>query len=252
MHVHTLRSADSNETMSAYIEKANEIGVSTICFTDHVDINPHDIGYEYYEPEKYWSDYEEARARAGNVTLLSGMEFGEPYLYPAEFNDLSKQPYDFIMGSVHYPEKYSHLFFSELLSNGVSAEDCYASYWDSVLKCVKYGKFDCLGHIDIPKRYYNTLIYDEKKVREIFRICCDNGIIPEINTSSLRRGCDTTMPGPELLEIYFSEGGRHAIIGSDAHKASDLAADLGEAKSLLKQFGLKEVTFINRKMREVT
>ena len=56
MHVHTLRSADSNETMPAYIKKAHEIGVNMICFTDHVDINPHDIGYEYYEPEKYWKD----------------------------------------------------------------------------------------------------------------------------------------------------------------------------------------------------
>ena len=251
MHVHTLRSADSHETMAAYIEKAHEIGVGAICFTDHVDVNPHDMGYNFYEPKEYWKDYEAALKSSGGVRLLSGMEFGEPYLYPSEYNECCKQPYDFILGSVHYPEKYSHLFFSQLITSGITAEECYESYWDSVLKCVRYGKFDCLGHIDIPKRYYKTLVYDEKMIREIFRTAYNNGIIIEINTSSLRMGVDTTLPGPELLEIYRSEGGRYAVIGSDAHEAACLAAGRDEAKALLDRYGIKEVTFANRKMMEI-
>ena len=251
MHVHTLRSADSGEVIPAYIQKAGEIGVNTICFTDHVDVNPHDMGYEYFDPEKYWTDYERSLEQAGAVKLLSGMEFGEPYLYPREFKALCGQPFDFIIGSVHYPEKYSHLFFSELITGGIPAEDCYESYWDSVHNCVAAGGFDCLGHLDIPKRYYKTLIYDENKLREILHIACENGIILEVNTSSLRRGVDTTMPGPELLEIYRSEGGKFAVIGSDAHRASELGANYSEAKTLLDRCGLIEVTFSKRKMIEV-
>lgn len=251
MHVHTHRSADSDETMPAYIARAKEIGVGTICFTDHVDINPHDYGYAYYSPEGYLSDLDDALKISGSIKLLSGIEFGEPYLYRAEFEKLCRRQFDFVMGSVHYPEKYPSLFFSELVSGGVTAEDCYASYWDSVRNCVRYGKIDCLGHIDIPKRYYGTLIYNEKLIREIYHIAVENGIIIEINTSSLRRGVDETMPGPALLELYSSEGGKYSVIGSDAHCAEDLGAGFPEAKALLDRYGLKEVIFVNRKMLEV-
>ena len=251
MHVHTHRSADSNESMTAYLDKAREIGVDTICFTDHVDINPHDYGFRYYDAEGYRSDLEDAMKISGSIRLLSGMEFGEPYLYRSEFEELCRQPFDFIMGSVHYPEKYASMFFSELVSAGVPAEDCYESYWDSVLNCVSYGKFDCLGHIDIPKRYYGTLIYSEKLIREIYHIAVENGIVIEVNTSSLRRDVGETMPGPALLELYCSEGGKFAVIGSDAHRVQDLGAGIPEARALLERFGLKEVTFSERKMLEV-
>ena len=250
LHVHTHRSADSSEMMSAYIDKAIDFGVGTICFTDHVDVNPHDYGFKYFEPSEYWKDYEAALMQSGSITLLSGVEFGEPNVYPSEYEELVKQPFDYIIGSVHYPEKYPAQFFSELVSSGISAEDCYETYWESVLACVKFGRFDCLGHIDIPKRYYGSLIYDEKKLREIFHVALENGVIIEINTSSLRKSVGETMPGSALLDLYRSEGGRYATIGSDAHRAQDLGTGIPEAKALLDRSGLKEVKFINRKMVE--
>lgn len=47
-------------------------------------------------------------------------------------------------------------------------------------------------------------------------------MVIEINTSSLRKGHEQTMPGRELLEIYKSSGGKYATIGSDAHAAEDV------------------------------
>jgi histidinol phosphatase-like PHP family hydrolase len=44
MHVHTHYSCDSQASMNSYCAKAVETGVDTICFTDHVDFNPHDDG----------------------------------------------------------------------------------------------------------------------------------------------------------------------------------------------------------------
>lgn len=248
MHVHTLRSEDSDETMEAYIGKAKENGVGTICFTDHVDVDPRFGGYRFFEPGKYWADYECAKNHAEGVTLLSGVEFGEPDLFTTEFDEICRQPFDFIIGSVHYMPQYPGMFFSELVASGVPAEDCYEAYWGAVLNCVRFGKFDCLGHLDIPKRYYGSLVYDEKLIREIFRVAVGNGIVLEVNTSSLRRGCDTMMPDAGLLEIYRSEGGKYAVVGSDAHRADDLGAGAAEAKALLAGCGIKEVTFVNRKM----
>jgi histidinol-phosphatase (PHP family) len=185
---------------------------------------------------------------------LAGIEFGEPHLYAEELANLKKLPYDFIMGSVHYTNRYPKWFFSRLVKNGISAEDCFEAYWDSILECVSVGGFDCLGHIDIPKRYYKALFYSENKLRLIVRRMLDNGIILEINTSSLAKGVDEPMPGRELLELYKSEGGRYITIGSDAHAAWQLIdshrAFHAMAQSLANSVGLTEVTYKNRKIRE--
>ena len=68
-------------------------------------------------------------------------------------------------------------------------------------------------------------------------------MIIEINTSSLRKGHEQTMPGKELLEIYKNNGGRYVTIGSDAHYM--------EAKELLKEVGLQEVIYRQRRRQIV-
>ncbi len=42
-------------------------------------------------------------------------------------------------------------------------------YWQEVLKTVKVGGFDALGHMDFPKRYYGEIYYEEATINEIFR-----------------------------------------------------------------------------------
>ena len=249
MHVHTLHSSDSDETIEAYIHRARELSVTTVCFTDHVDNNPNDSGTGYYDANNFFNDIEQYRRIVSDMKLLRGIEFDCPHSYPEQFRKLSYLPYDCIIGSVHYCNLSPDLFFSEAVKNGVPSEECYAGYWDEVLKCVTFGGFDVLGHIDIPKRYYKTLIYDEMKLREIFRIMLSNNIIPEINTSSLRRSLTDTMPGRELLEIYHSQGGKYVTIGSDAHSAMELAADNATARMLTIELGMQEVIFVERKMQ---
>lgn len=63
------------------------------------------------------------------------------------------------------------------------------------------GGFDALGHMDFPKRYYSEIYYEEATINEIFRNLLDKDLDIEINTSSLRKGHEQTMPGRELLEI---------------------------------------------------
>lgn len=51
LHIHTECSCDSEAKMEDYISEAKRKGIETICFTDHVDWNPNDYGYHYYEPD---------------------------------------------------------------------------------------------------------------------------------------------------------------------------------------------------------
>lgn len=173
------------------------------------------------------------------------MEFGEPHLYPAELARLAANPYDFIIGSIHW---IGDMFPCQQVRARYSAREFYSLYWDEVLKAVKQGGFDALGHIDFPKRYYGEIWYEASVMNEIFRYLLDKGMVIEINTSSLRKGHAQTMPGRELLELYKDNGGRYVTIGSDAHEVGDLAADNGAARALICELGLQEVVYVNRKM----
>lgn len=242
MHVHTRYSIDSSASMAQYCVNALRLGVNTICFTDHLDSNNNDKGFLYYDVDAYFKEFEEIKVKyEGQLTLLSGLEFSEPHLYPSEFAIIQKYPYDFIMGSVHF--FYNDMFPSQLAQSGVSCEACFAYYWDEVLKMVSFGGFDCAGHLDFPKRYYRDLIYAEEKVSEIFRNMILQDICPEINTSSLRKGLDQALPDGNLLTLYKNLGGKYVTIGSDAHSAGDLAADNTYARELIKKLGLQEVIF---------
>ena len=250
MHTHTRNSSDSKATMEEYCVRALEIGVKTICFTDHVDSNKGDNGCGFYNADRYFDELDAVKAKYENkLTLLSGIEFSEPHMYGEELSRLNQHPYDFIIGSVHFPK--GDVFLSDMVKQDVPATVCFEHYWDTVLKTADHGDFDCFGHFDFPKRYYKTLFYEEAKIREIFRCMLDNDICPEINTSSLRKGLETAMPDLDLLEIYKSLGGTYVTVGSDAHLSAYLGDGNDYARGLIAKLGLTEVIFVGRKRQIV-
>lgn len=102
MHIHTEFSCDSDAKMKDNIEKAKTSGIGTICFTDHVDMNTNNYGYNYYCADGFWRQFNEIKSNVDvPVEILAGIEFGEPHLYEKCLKDLTKYPYDFVIGSIH-------------------------------------------------------------------------------------------------------------------------------------------------------
>lgn len=242
-HVHTRFSCDSEAEMSNYITTAKEKGIDFICFTEHVDFNQCDDGYRYYNAAKYWEAFHKYKENSGLVEITAGIEFSEPHLYSEELTSLSKYSYDFIIGSIHW---VGSLFPERKTREQYSAKEFFTMYWNEMLGMVKQGGFDCVGHIDFPKRYYGELYYNEKSIREIFKYLVEKEIVIEINTSSLRKGLSETMPGREILELYKENGGQYVTIGSDAHLSKDLGEGIAAAKTLIREFGMKEVVYRSR------
>lgn len=245
MHIHTEFSCDSEAKIEDYILEAKRKGFATICFTDHVDLNANDYGYNYFSADGFWKKFNQVKSKIDNeLELLSGIEFGEPHLYGERLMELSKYPYDFIIGSIHW---IGNMFPCQKVRDQYTAKEFYTLYWQEVLKTVCVGGFDALGHIDFPKRYYGEIYYTEAVMNEIFRNLVEKDLVIEINTSSLRKGHAQTMPGKELLEIYKANGGKYVTVGSDAHIVEDMGADYALANKLLKEVGLQEVVYRQRK-----
>lgn len=240
LHVHTHYSEDSTETMDNHCKQAIKLNLNCICFTEHVDFNPHDIGFGYYKINDYFDEFNRIKDKySDKLKILAGIEFGEPHIYKKEFDELLKYPYDFIIGSLHW--WYGDMFASEMVKRNVPVEMCYDHYWNEMYKMVSYGGFDCVGHFDFPKRYYKKLLYNEAELKDIFMEIEKNNLVIEINTSSLRKGLSENMPNDDILKLY---NGKYYTTGSDAHSAGELYNDI-EKMSIPDK---NQVYFKDRKM----
>jgi histidinol-phosphatase (PHP family) len=245
LHVHTKHSYDSLEEMADYCERAIALGITHLCFTDHIDMNPLDSGHGIYDFDAYFDDYDRIRRRyAGRLTVLSGLEFAEPHVYTELFESIkAKYPFDYILGSLHWTR---NRFPASFNNSGWTMQEAYTYYWEEMAAMVACGGFDAVSHLDLPKRYMKKVWYDADEMRAIMRTIVENGLKIEVNTSTLRNGVGETMPGPDVLRLYREAGGTHVLTGSDAHFVRDLGAGIDEAKNVLNALGLGTGYYANR------
>lgn len=237
LHIHTNFSCDATTTMEEYCQEALKKGIGCLCFTDHEDPSPFDPGYGYYDAEGFLEAFYRVRDRyAGRLILLSGVEFSEPQRFPREFEACTKREYDLVIGSVHF---YSQqMLLSQAYRQGVSIDRCFDAYFSEQEKAVKMGGMDVLGHMDYPKKYYGEERLDPSRLRALFSQMQSQGILPEINTASLRKGLPFLLPDETLLSLYAASGGKRVVMGSDAHCRAELGSGIDQAETLAARLGL--------------
>lgn len=232
LHVHSTFSADGNNTLREMCLAGMERGLAAICFTEHFDSNPLDQGYGFFDKAGFFRAIDELRREFGNrIEILKGIEFGEPHQYPKEFETELREDYDFILGSVHNVDE---LFVGEPeLEQRYTKDQIFEKYYQEVLAAVAFGGFDALAHFDFPKRYLRESSPQTGMVDEIIQTMTQNRIALEINTASLRKGLEECTPDLPVIQKYVRAGFGRITIGSDAHRASDVATGTGRAGELI-------------------
>lgn len=232
-HTHTKFSPDGTDDMADMCRAAISKGLSYICFNDHFEMNPADAAYKSFNYEKYSEAIDRVRNEFGNeIQILKGIEFGQPHLYPKEFDYILKKDFDVIIAGIHYlGEDYVG---DDMLKEKYTNQQRFREYYKEVLAAVKFGGFDVLAHFDLPKRYLKESCEEKELVNEILHELKNKGIALEINTSPLRRGLKECCPDSEILKNYLKAGGTRVTTGSDAHCCSEIAADFEYAYKLVK------------------
>ena len=128
-------------------------------------------------------------------------------------------------------------------------------YFDEELGLVKWGKFDTLAHLTYPLRY---IIGEQKKpvdmarytdkIDEILRLLAQSGKALEINTSGLRQPLGTTMPDEYFVRRFREFGGELITVGSDAHYAEHLGANIEDGMALAKKCGFDYIALFNDRL----
>ena len=258
-HIHSQYSGDipagKGSTVNELCEAAIQKGFREIAITDHCDIDGVYYGaFPKLDIAGVYRDIVKARAQyAGRLNILFGIEIGQAWHMPKEAKFLiDRFEFDYVIGSVHSVRGI--LDFADLKMREVSDGELLAlweKYIGEMKELLDWGYFSTLAHITYPYRYLKfagreSLIDLEKKGRayfeDILKKAIEKGVSLEVNTSGLRQGLGQTLPNTDLIKFYKELGGEMITIGSDAHHARNLGADIRETAELLKSLGFQYIT----------
>lgn len=247
-HMHSLNSSDGKSTILEMCRGAIAAGMKEIAVTDHFEPSLGKEWYPYYLPANYFLEMLKASLIYGReLKLKYGVELGQPHLYPESSQQLIESyPYDYVLASVH--KMRDNRDFGEIAYTPDNVDSYCIKYLDELKSLCRWNQFDCIGHIDLVKRYASQyhigarFMDFRERLEEILKILIRNGKGIEVNTSGLRQTAKECLPGFDLIHFYRELGGEIITIGSDAHSAADVGKGVQEALELVTLAGFDCVT----------
>ncbi len=256
LHVHTDNSFDGNHSATFFCEQAEFMDLRALAFTDHCEVDQF-RGDLTYEKRIFQAFFEIAKVRSafrGKLLVLNGIELGQP-AYDIETADkiLNTHDYDMVLGSVHNLRGGEDFYFMENLSLE-QAEKLLEEYFNALIEMLEWGNFDVLAHLTYPLRYFyakSNLDIDLSKFKdqidEILLLTAKSGKALEINTAALRQPLNKLSPEVDIVKRFKELGGKYVTVGSDAHYAEHLAADIDMAYSCALEAGFDSITFFQKR-----
>ncbi len=252
-HMHTVRSPDADAMLDAYCALALEHGLAELAITDHVDFDPAAPAYGYASFADRERDVRGAAERwaPSGLAIRFGVEITYERRDEAEIRAwLRRHPHDYTIGSVHLakgsPYRASNV---PSLVAGRSLAEVVAPYFDEVVGAARSGLFDTIGHVDVVKRWLmpHILPSDFAAAPELYEpvlaALIDTGTALEVNASGLRQVPRETYPSAAIVARYRELGGRHVVVGSDAHRTEWFAYGLMEAYRQAAGAGFETLAF---------
>lgn len=259
-HVHTAWSWDApHGSMRASCERAIEVGLPAVAFTEHVDHTVWRVAMEELDPDDhlarlardgrlhppgfdaagYLQEVEECRERYPALRILSGLELGEPHRHPEAVAEMmAAGTFDRVLGSLHsladgaeYAEPtglYEHRDPAEILR----------TYLAEIAVLVASDQpFEVLAHIDYPVRgwppgpeRFDPFAFEDE-FRHALHVAADSGRALEVNTKVPLHSV--------ILRWWGDEGGAAITFGSDAHAPESIARGFSEAAQMAQAHGFR-------------
>lgn len=261
-HMHTSFSGDSTAPMEEMILKGIELGLDSICFTEHMDIDfvyekPEEKGMFELNTDSYLFDFIKYKEKyADKIQLLFGVELGvQPHLKRELALYAKSFDFDFIIASSHICNKKDPGYAS--FYEGRPQEEAYREYFLSILDNLKtFNNFDVYGHLDYVVRYgptkdagYSYETYEDI-LDQILETLIEKEKGIELNTGGLSYQLRDFNPCADILKKYRQLGGEIITIGSDAHQPSAIARGFKHAAEVLTECGYKYYATFEKRVAE--
>lgn len=264
-HTHTNHSRDCDVPMDEMCRAAIDAGFSGISITDHMNADDCISANSYATVLASVNEAREMNEKyKSQLMVTAGIETSDVLRKPDYVARLFKvlKP-DSVIVSVHnvfmnnMPRNLSHTDFGKLTDDETYA--IIKTYFSELVQVADKADYDILAHLTLPLRYTNgkygkklTLDAFSKDIEKILTSVIKKGKALEVNTSDFDHQLCDFMPGKEILCKYYGLGGRLITIGTDAHKAENIAVGFNEAKAMLKEIGFESYHYYkNRKPVEI-
>jgi histidinol-phosphatase (PHP family) len=246
-HVHSSFSSDSDTPMEAMIEKAISLGMTRICFTDHMDYDfpkKYELTFQF-DVDDYFEKLDRLSERyKDRIRVLKGIELGMMTHLGERYDKLlSDYPFDFVIASTHLIDGIDP-YYAEFWENRTSKEGLQR-YFDSILENIAcFQNFDVYGHLDYISRYApdkgsGFVMEDFQEVIDrILKALISYGKGIEVNTAGYKYGMGHPNPHEDIIRRYLELGGTVLTIGSDGHMPEHFAYDFERAERVLKELGV--------------
>ncbi len=256
MHTPLCRHAEGNP--SAYADRALELGLPEIGFSDHSPMPSlfDDWRMLIEELPQYFVMVEEARASHPTLPIRLGLECDflpghEPWL--EKLAGLAE--WDYLIGSVHYIAPDWDVDNPKWLGSGRWAqhtvEEIWLQYTKACVEGIRSGLFDFWSHPDLVKKFGHRPPGDLSRYYEpVIQALVDTKGAFEINTAGLRNPSAEIYPAPGFLKMAATAG-LSLVISSDAHQPGIVGHEFPAAIRLARECGFTHTLRFEKRQRRL-
>jgi histidinol-phosphatase (PHP family) len=237
--------------ITRYVEAARARAVEEIAITEHVHrfrevADWHPNAWWRAEATEDLAEHCAAIGRArddAGLPVLLGIEMD---WIPGREDDiralLASQPFDIVLGSVHWLGDLAVDHPDYPCWDALGAEETWGRYLDELGEAAASGLFDVLAHPDLPKVFGTAMpaAVGARRDEAIARIA-ESGVAVECSSAGLRKPCRALYPDPDWLAA-FRRAGVPVTLASDAHRPEDVARDYPTAVAALRGAGYETIT----------
>lgn len=259
-HAHSTESCDGRSSILEMCQRATSLGMVEIGFSEHVDFDPSDRGFGFFDYDRYASRIAIARRLfEKRLAIRKGVEIDYQNRFEGKIKDwLQGKQLDFVIGAVHYVEGR---FIDDNLVANSDLESLYSSYFDEVAKSVESCLFDVVGHLDCVSIYCSNLnprrvsVEYWEGMHKALEAVIGKGMYLEMNSKlfapararalfALNRKRPRMIPHREVIAEYIKKGGNLISVGSDAHSTNELYCGIAEALRFLDRYDEEQIKLL--------
>lgn len=260
-HNHTPLCNHAEGEPSAFVERAIELQIAEIGFSEH---SP----WMVQEPDEKLAPTEEEFVRfvewiralqtrynddaSSPIRVRLGIEMDYvPDRVDRARKYIDKYPWDYIIGSVHHLNSWGFdnpAYVGEFDRRDI--DEVYEAYFASVCTLAELGIVDVIGHLDLVKKFGHRPKRDTGPLYQyVASVLRRAGVAVELNTSGRDKTVREFYPSFEFLKILTGKG-VPLTLGSDAHRPDEVGRYFREARTMLLDLGVTEIVAFEKRQQQ--
>jgi len=262
-HIHTYFCNHAEGNPEDYCTQGIKLGLREMGFSDHFPANYQPrysfdikgITMRESDIEKYLDLVEQLKLKFKKIRIKKAFEVDflpQENLFFNKYLDLYDE-LDYIICSVHFVDEFAVDQFEQYtVVKKYGIEKFWCDYFEKMKICLQNfsGKFDIIGHIDLPKKFLGEMpSIVQEKFLEVINLINEYEKVVEINTSGWDRPIKEQYPSKFILELLHKYN-IEVTLGSDAHAPLEVGRYFFNAIQLLKEIGYDRIISFNKHKKD--